>query len=164
MVLGISLPKFIHSGFKILAVEWLYKNNHSIHKAALEFNISRKVVREWEKKYNELLRMNVGANSKMRWLNSEEHRYQSNWTSEYLNFLRKKEMKVDQWLTLVFKPRLCSLLMASISQQSEQAMGGCGRLSHIHDLKWLLLMLEGSIFLALCTAMMFLRDYIIQSA
>lgn len=70
MVLGISLPKFIHSGFKILAVEWLYKNNHSIHKAALEFNISRKVVREWEKKYNELLRMNVGANSKTRWLNS----------------------------------------------------------------------------------------------
>ena len=66
----ISLTKFIHSGFKILAVEWLYKNNHNIHKAAWEFNISRKVVREWEKKYNELPRMNVGANSKTRQLNS----------------------------------------------------------------------------------------------
>ena len=56
--------------FKILVVEWLHKNDHNIHKAAREFNIGRKLVREWEKKYNELLRMNVGANSKRRRLNS----------------------------------------------------------------------------------------------
>ena len=41
--------------FKILVVEWLHKNDHNIHKAAREFNIGRKLVREWEKKYNELL-------------------------------------------------------------------------------------------------------------
>lgn len=47
--------------FKILVVEWLQTNDHNIHKTAGEFNIGRKLVREWEKKYNELLKMNFGA-------------------------------------------------------------------------------------------------------
>ena len=32
--------------FKILVVEW---NDHNIHKVARQFNIGRKLVREWEK-------------------------------------------------------------------------------------------------------------------
>ena len=48
----------------------MHKNDHNIHKAAWQFNIGRRLVREWEKKYNELLRMNVGANSKRQQLNS----------------------------------------------------------------------------------------------
>ena len=56
--------------FKILVVEWLHRNDHNIHRAAREFNINRKLVREWNKKYNDLLRMNVGASSKRRRLNS----------------------------------------------------------------------------------------------
>ena len=37
------------------------ENDGCIHKAAREFNIDRKRVREWDRKYNELQRMNAGA-------------------------------------------------------------------------------------------------------
>ena len=51
-------------------MDWLHRNDHNIHKAAREFNIDRKRVREWDQKYNELQRMNVGANAKRRKLNT----------------------------------------------------------------------------------------------
>ena len=52
--------------FKVLVVDWLRKNEGNISKAAREFDVDRKRVREWNEKYDQLKTHHVGQRAKWR--------------------------------------------------------------------------------------------------
>ena len=56
--------------FKISVVEWLRKNEASCHKAAKEFSIDRKRVREWSERYDVLKQHGGGVSGKHRKLST----------------------------------------------------------------------------------------------
>lgn len=108
--------------FKTFVVDWLRRNDGCIHKAAREFNIDRKRVREWDRKYNELQRMNVGAKAKRRKLCTG--RFHLSWINDCSSSLRKKDRRVDHCQMLVCKPRLLKLVLVYVSVGSNQVLDG----------------------------------------
>ena len=56
--------------FKVLVVDWLRKNEGNISKAAREFDVDRKRVREWNEKYDQLKTHHVGQRAKRRKIGS----------------------------------------------------------------------------------------------
>ena len=107
-------------------VDWLHRNDHNIHKAAREFNIDRKRVREWDQKYNELQRMNVGANAKRRKLNTGRTPLSPELDQRLFEFLEQERSEGRPVSNACLQAKAAKLVPVYVSLHSNQVLDGYG--------------------------------------